>query len=321
MSIAITLLVLAYIVYGAYSGARRGFVLIMLEIMSFAVATVAALLLYMPVGAGIATLTGSVAALANVAGFVLVWAATEVACAAAIRFGVLPHLRHGIHHSPANRIAGSVANAFKSLGIATLVLLVLSIIPLSPNTKRQISSGYVPGALLELARLLPANGFGALSHDLASSMNFFTVSAEPESEQKIDLGFTASGTVAAELEAQMLELTNHERTSRGLGALGVNEGARAVARAYSIDMLARGYFSHVNPEGKNPFDRMSAAGVKYGNAGENLALAPTLKQAHDGLMKSPGHKANILSPKFKRVGIGIIDAGEYGLMVTQDFTD
>jgi uncharacterized protein YkwD len=86
-------------------------------------------------------------------------------------------------------------------------------------------------------------------------------------------------------------------------------------------MFARGYFSHISPEGKSPFDRMKAGGVSFGSAGENLALAPTLELAHQGLMNSPGHRANILSPKYKTVGIGIINGGPYGLMVTQDFSD
>ena len=46
---------------------------------------------------------------------------------------------------------------------------------------------------------------------------------------------------------------------------------------------------------------------------------PTLPIAHNGLMNSPGHRANILRPEFGRVGIGIMDGGLRGLMVTQKF--
>ena len=49
------------------------------------------------------------------------------------------------------------------------------------------------------------------------------------------------------------------------------------------------------------------------------ALAPTLVGAHDGLMHSPGQRANILRPQSGRLGIGVLDAGSHGLMVTQDF--
>jgi uncharacterized protein YkwD len=59
--------------------------------------------------------------------------------------------------------------------------------------------------------------------------------------------------------------------------------------------------------------------VRFLTAGENLAFAPTVASAHEGLMQSPGHRANILRPQFARVGIGIEDGGVHGLMVTEDF--
>ena len=117
----------------------------------------------------------------------------------------------------------------------------------------------------------------------------------------------------------MLELVNRERAAAGLAPLAPDPELTEVARAHSTDMFARGYFSHITPEGRSPFDRMNAAGVKYQTAGENLALAPTLPIAHNGLMNSPGHRANILRPEFGRVGIGIMDGGARGLMVTQNF--
>jgi uncharacterized protein YkwD len=84
-------------------------------------------------------------------------------------------------------------------------------------------------------------------------------------------------------------------------------------------MFARGYFAHYSPEGTDPFQRMDAAGVKYRAAGENLALAQTVEMAHTNLMNSPGHKANILNPAYGRLGIGVLDGGYYGLMISQEF--
>jgi uncharacterized protein YkwD len=64
---------------------------------------------------------------------------------------------------------------------------------------------------------------------------------------------------------------------------------------------------------------MRSANVRFITAGENLALAPTLQIAHTGLMNSPGHRANILRREFGRVGIGIMDGGMRGLMISQEF--
>jgi uncharacterized protein YkwD len=117
----------------------------------------------------------------------------------------------------------------------------------------------------------------------------------------------------------MLDLVNEERRAAGLKPLAPDPEMTEVARAHSADMFARGYFAHVSPDGLNPFDRMTRARVTFRAAGENLALAPTLHVAHTGLMNSPGHRANILQPSFGRLGIGIMDGGYRGIMVSQEF--
>ena len=119
----------------------------------------------------------------------------------------------------------------------------------------------------------------------------------------------------------MLDLVNQERAAAGLKPLAADPELTEVARRHSADMFARGYFAHDTPEGRTPFDRMRAANVRFITAGENLALAPTVQVAHNGLMNSPGHRANILRPEFGRLGIGIMDGGMRGLMVSQEFRD
>jgi uncharacterized protein YkwD len=142
----------------------------------------------------------------------------------------------------------------------------------------------------------------------------------PESRETVPLPYKVTApTVRPELEARMLEMVNAERAAQGIPPLAADPELAEVARAHSRDMFARGYFSHVNPDGQEPFDRMRQANVRFLAAGENLALAQTLPSAHQGLMNSPGHRANILRPQFGRVGIGVLDGGRYGLMVTQKF--
>ena len=143
---------------------------------------------------------------------------------------------------------------------------------------------------------------------------------KPGSRGSVPLGFTVQDPQPRpDLEARMLQLVNQERAAKGQRALRADPELRDVARAHSRDMLVRGYFSHVTPEGKDPFDRLRQANVKYLSAGENLAFAPSLPQLHQTLMNSPGHRANILRAAFGRVGIGIMDGGRRGQMVTQEF--
>lgn len=122
------------------------------------------------------------------------------------------------------------------------------------------------------------------------------------------------------LEQEMLELLNRERTTAGLAPLHVDMRLVDLARKKSRDMIDRNYFSHQSPTYGSPFDMMRAAGIEYKYAGENIAGAPTVEKAHAALMNSEGHRRNIMNRNFTRVGIGIVEGGPYGLMVTQMFT-
>lgn len=124
-----------------------------------------------------------------------------------------------------------------------------------------------------------------------------------------------------QLERQMISLINQERGKRGLKPLAADPELTAVARRHSSDMLLRRYFSHINPEGQGPFERMRTAHVAYRSAAENIALAPTLEMAHTLLMGSQGHRENILFKGFGRLGVGIIDGGTRGIMICQEFRD
>jgi uncharacterized protein YkwD len=94
-----------------------------------------------------------------------------------------------------------------------------------------------------------------------------------------------------------------------------------VARDHARDMWERQYFGHVSPEGEDVGGRLREADVSYSFAGENLALAPTVATAHNGLMNSEGHRENILEEGFTQMGIGVIDNGVNGKMFVQVFTD
>jgi len=75
----------------------------------------------------------------------------------------------------------------------------------------------------------------------------------------------------------MLELVNNERTTAGLEPLAPDPELTEVARQHSTDMFKRGYFAHVTPENRSPFDRIREADIRFLTAGENLALAPTVQ--------------------------------------------
>lgn len=115
------------------------------------------------------------------------------------------------------------------------------------------------------------------------------------------------------MEDRMFALVNADRSANGLPAFEFNEQLRTVAVQHSEDMYVREFFSHTNPDGDTPSDRISSAGILYSSCAENIArnsgYTDPVKTAQDSLMASPGHRANLLGP-YTQIGIGIATDGD-----------
>ena len=121
------------------------------------------------------------------------------------------------------------------------------------------------------------------------------------------------------MEQKAVLLLNEDRRSAGLEPLKINLKLSKLAADYSLDMNKRRFFSHVDPDGKDPFERMAAIGVDFPNAGENIAISPDVETAHKMLMDSPLHKENTLNPKFTEIGIGVRPNSRGGVYLVQEF--
>jgi uncharacterized protein YkwD len=116
---------------------------------------------------------------------------------------------------------------------------------------------------------------------------------------------------------QVLALVNSERAAAGCGPVSADGGLASVARAHSEDMRDRGFFSHDNPDGLDPFDRADRAGVDA--RAENIARGQSdAAEVMDAWMNSSGHRANILNCSLTRLGVGIAE-GDRGPWWTQLF--
>ncbi len=120
-------------------------------------------------------------------------------------------------------------------------------------------------------------------------------------------------------ETHIFKQVNAERAKKALPALQINYRLVQTARTKSLDMIKGGYFAHQSPTLGSPFDQMKKAGIPYRSAGENIAGNSSAAGAMVSWMKSSGHRANILNPKFSHIGIGVVDGGPYGKMLTQQF--
>jgi len=142
-------------------------------------------------------------------------------------------------------------------------------------------------------------------------------------------------SVEAQVEDAILRYTNQERVAAGVAPLVRNGLLTTVARAHSLDMKERDFFSHTNPDRLTPFQRMDAAGYSYRSAAENIAASSSYTLAsnpdevgrhlvQDLWMNSRGHRETLISPKYTEIGIGVVydpdkRASPYGFIATQDF--
>lgn len=120
-------------------------------------------------------------------------------------------------------------------------------------------------------------------------------------------------------EAKAFQLLNADRAANGLPALKINMSLVRLAENYGQDMINRNYFSHYNPEGQSPFDRMQNAGISYKAAGENLAINTNVTAAEKAFMNSSGHRANILNANYTEVGVGVRTNSAGSVYVVQEF--
>lgn len=130
--------------------------------------------------------------------------------------------------------------------------------------------------------------------------------------------FTAAGLTA--LTTEVLTLTNAERTRAGLRPFAPDTHLTGGAQAHCGDMIARDFYAHTSPDGREPWDRARAAGSAHRAIGENIACgqrAPA--EVVQGWMNSPGHRANILKPDFTHLGVGFAGGGRAGTYWTQLF--
>ena len=116
---------------------------------------------------------------------------------------------------------------------------------------------------------------------------------------------------------EVIRLTNEKRAQNGLVPLSTNSVLSQAAQAKGADMLNKGYWAHVAPDGTQPWKFFIDFGYKYRYAGENLARDfSNPASAVDAWMNSPSHKENLLSPKYKEIGVAVVEGNLAGADTT-----
>lgn len=255
--------------------------------------------------------------LSLVLGFMSVWFLSETVFYILVRLfiKIIPKIE-----IPGTKILSVVPALFRGLILIAIFLVMIGTFPIQPVVKKAVLQSQLGSQILNVAFGLEQpvkQVFGGVVND---SLTFLTI--KPQTNERVNLGFqTNEVSIDQTSERVMVELVNKERTNRGLKALIFDSKLRDIARAHSADMFKRGYFSHYSPEGLSVADRALNAGGDFLVIGENLAYAPSVELAHQGFMNSEGHRANILSPDYGKIGIGTVDGGVYGRMFTQVFSN
>lgn len=209
----------------------------------------------------------------------------------------------------------------KSILLAGVLLVTSNFMPLSSVTVPTIIAANVPSA----SALKPTLDVVKTIHPIPASVKAFL----PTDEEQAD---PADGLLPEERE--FIARINEERTSRGENALTLNPLLVQVARGHSREMADKSYFDHHSPTNglRTPMDRylsgLHANGEgtpNYALVGENIYYCSESSETynvaygHQALMNSPGHRANILEPRFTTVGVGIYRNARGEFWVTEMF--
>ncbi|HUY99328.1 MAG TPA: CvpA family protein [Thermomicrobiaceae bacterium] len=317
----INVLIALIVLVGAVAGVRRGFLRGALDLVLVAMGLLAGAVGYRPAAALIGHFLHRSGVVVNVLGFAVVALVVQGVLSLVTSITLGPPIGLVRAFSPIrwlDDVAGAVPGLVKGAVLATLLVLAASLITLGSGADTALQQSSLAQVLLSRSSGVTTWTQGRTGLNLAD----FTIITEPNGESGFQLPFriTSGLTVDQADEQEMLRLVNQERTSRGLAPLTMDPELQVLARAHSEEMFKLGYFSHTSPVSGTVLDRFKAAGTSFSAAGENLAYAPDVTIAHRSLMQSPGHRENILSPDFTRIGIGVVAAPTGGKMFTQDFS-
>jgi uncharacterized protein YkwD len=322
----IDILILITVILYSLEGFSLGFFSALIDLISFALSFLLGISFYSFVAGLLVKFFSIPQGFANAIGFFVVAVLFEVVFVFLIKLLIssFPIFRREESKEKLVRIInkglGIIPGFFSGVLLTSFILSLIIALPVSVFIKHSVTDSKIGGVLIANTQGFTKDWQMVFGGAVNDTLSFLTI--EPKSNELVGLNFkTTKISVDKTSEQSMFADVNQERASKGIPALIFSENLAKVAEGHCSDMFKRGYFSHYTPEGLSPFDRMAQADIIFNYAGENLALAPSVDLAMKGLMKSIGHKENMLSKDFHRIGVGVIDGGIYGEMFCQEFTN
>jgi uncharacterized protein YkwD len=146
----------------------------------------------------------------------------------------------------------------------------------------------------------------------------------PPAEWQGGVGMNQGSADPVVAEQEIVGLVNRDRARAGLPPVTADARLAAIARAHCHDMIDHDFVGHLSPRTGTAMDRVRRAGLKPDIVFENVGRAYSPDQAEGGFLGSPGHRGNLLDPRARRIGVGVVFGpevtGARPLFVTQLFT-
>lgn len=159
--------------------------------------------------------------------------------------------------------------------------------PLAPHTLRRLGAACVASALVVAVYVASGPASAAPLAPLAPRAT------------------SVSTTQASDAESQFFTLMNQARANAGLPAVQNDSRLADTSRSWSTNMGSKNQLYH-DP---NLAAAVSSVEPNWRSAGENVGVGYSAQSLHDAFMASTGHRANILSSRFNRAGVGVVFAG------------
>ncbi len=160
----------------------------------------------------------------------------------------------------------------------------------------------------------PENKFHAPVFDGSFLINFLIVLIILKGTAALILsGFSQNDFFADLTKSTIIELTNRDRQEAGLAPLKENPVLERAALMKANDMMSKGYFDHISPQGTTPWYWFDASGYNYHYAGENLAIGfIDSDEVNNAWLASPAHRANIMDSNYQDIGVAVLSGNFEG---------
>lgn len=276
-----------------------------------------------PMGAIVSAMSGAGDDAARIAGGIIVFLLVSVG-GAAISWVAHKGVRTLPGLTTANRFGGAGFSAVAGILVATVVVSVLTLLPIPSSSAEALEESSLVGAMTD-AEGLPQRLLGLISFDrvLSAALELRSVAGDhrlvaPE-RGRIDIEATETAKLDRRPKAatKLGEMVNVSRVELDVDPLARSDALDKLARDHALALYEAGRLSHNTGDGRIEA-RLAVAAIPVVAAGEAVALATSVRSAHELILEDQAGRADLANPAYRRMGVAAV-RGPLGLLVVVVF--